>query len=165
MKREYSCVMSGEMIALKITDGELNSCDISAINRNFGRSIEPKMAKAVYGRICLIFPKYDKDPREVWEIEDVRNWFRKVMETVPHFPFFMVPDAAAGQLSMYLLSILQIQRDQSGQVMFDPHEAEQELSRIDRALVDFCRLVREDYSTVSSRLFAGLAEPLRGLLP
>jgi hypothetical protein len=156
--------MSGEMIALNISDEELRDCDVSAIERNFGKGIQPKIAKGAYGRICLVFPKYDKDPREVWEIEDVRNWFRRVAEHVPHFPFFLVPHEKAGQLSMYLFSIIRIQRDQSGQITIDLNEAAKELQGIDRALEDFCRQVREDYATVSSKLFGGLAEPLRGLI-
>jgi hypothetical protein len=152
------------MIMLQITDEQLSGCDVTNLERNFGRSLEPKLAKAAYGRIFLVFPKYDKDPREVWEIDDVRKWMRKLADRVPHFPFFLVPHEKALQMTMWVLSIIRIEPEKSGQMKIDLNEAAKELQRVDRALEDFCRLVREDYATVSSKLFGGLAEPLRGLV-
>src|SRR5207249_1551033 len=110
------------------------------------------------------FPKYDKDPREVWEIDEVRTWIRRLAERVPHFPFFLVPHPKAGQLYLYILSVIEIQRDPSGKIAIDVNAAAHELGRVNRALRDFCGRVREDYPTVSSKLFGGLPEPLQSLV-
>lgn len=156
--------MPEKMIALNISDEQLRDCDVSAIERNFGQQIEPKMAKLAYGRIYLVFPKYDNDPREVWEIDEVRLWLQRLAVQVPHFPFFLVPDARAAQFSMYFMSLIEIQRDSSSQIVIDLNAAALELGRINHALKDFCGRVRENYPTVSSKLFEGLPEPLQALL-
>jgi hypothetical protein len=62
---------------------------------------------------------YDDDPRELFQIPEVRRWFTVLDEAVPHLLYFLSPHG--GLPMMYAASLLQPEWDAtSSQVSFDP---------------------------------------------
>jgi hypothetical protein len=150
--------MQKKIISLQIGAEQLSACDVSTLETQLGTTIAPKTAKANYGRIFMIFPAYDQDPREVWEVPEVRAWVRRLANCVPHFPFFLVPGAQAGQVLMYVFCLVSTARGASGGFEVDLNGVREELGKIDRALHDFCLRVREHYPTVAKSVYSDLPE-------
>jgi hypothetical protein len=44
------------------------------------------------GRFRITIKGYDDDPRQVFDIPEVRGWFEALHKDAPHFPFFLEPE-------------------------------------------------------------------------
>ena len=44
------------------------------------------------GRFRITIKGYDDDPRQVFDIPEVRGWFAALHKDAPHFPFFLEPE-------------------------------------------------------------------------
>lgn len=60
------------------------------------------LARRMQGRIDLCFAGYDDDPRELWEIPEVRAWFRLADPLIRDWFFFLVPRGPFGPLKAYV---------------------------------------------------------------
>ncbi|WP_145052503.1 hypothetical protein [Paenibacillus xylanexedens] len=57
--------------------------------REFARFSKKKMR----GKISLGFNGYDDDPREVYQIPEIRSWTKRLVTNVPHIFYLLNPDA------------------------------------------------------------------------
>jgi hypothetical protein len=55
------------------------------------------------GMLWLVFIGYDDDPRELWEIPEVRRWFARLVEAVPHLLYLLDPLEGMPKLYFALL--------------------------------------------------------------
>ena len=58
------------------------------------------------GGVIIFIQGYNNDPRELFEIEEVRNWFKALLEDVPYLFYYINPEPSFYQyfllLSMYI---------------------------------------------------------------
>src|SRR5262249_7589799 len=97
----------------------------------------------------LTFPMYDRDAREVWEIPEVRTFFQKLSTLAPHFPYFLVTKPEAGQLYLWILCQVDVQKRSAG-VEIDLTAVSRYLKTLEASLKRFCIQVREDHESVMS---------------
>lgn len=69
--------------------GEVETGDISGALRSLEKLLDPKSARKLKG--CLIFGVrgYEDDPRDLWEIPDVRAWMQELDKQFPYWFYFM----------------------------------------------------------------------------
>ena len=91
--KEGSCgILDGKYGVLSVSHEEIISGDISPLTRglnNFLRSREEVVSGR--GRLALSICGYDSDPRDVWEINEVREYLRKLDSAFPYWFYFAHP--------------------------------------------------------------------------
>ena len=105
---------------------EIEALDLGPFLRRFGASALPKGAElgALMGRFNFMIHGYDDDPHEVYAIEEVRAFYRKLREEWPYWLFFC--DLRTDGLMMMTLCCLNELSgakklgEPAAQVMFDP---------------------------------------------
>jgi Chlororespiratory reduction 6 len=55
------------------------------------------------GNIGLVISGYEDDPRELWEVPEVRRWFSRFVAAVPHLLMFLSPEWGSSKLYFALL--------------------------------------------------------------
>jgi hypothetical protein len=77
--------------------------DVSAVVARLNGLVEDKeSARSAMGSVSILVDGYDDDPREIYQIPEVRDWYGKLVEAVPHLLFFLFPEAQAVK-NLYLV--------------------------------------------------------------
>lgn len=107
---------------------EIEALDLGPFLRRFGPSALPKDAElaALMGSFNLIVHGYDDDPHEVFAIEEVRAFYRKLWEAWPYW-FFFCDLRTEGLMMMTLCCLKQLSGatklgQPESQVVVDPLE-------------------------------------------
>lgn len=123
------------------TRDEVEDLDFSHFLSLFGRDglpSGPKLA-ALMGTVTLTVGGYDHDPRELWEIPEVRRFFQALLKAWPYAPYFC--DLGNGSMVALFHSCLnsivtrRIDGLDGARVMYDPHE----LVRLLEQTLEACR--------------------------
>jgi hypothetical protein len=105
--REYwrinNLLLGFEIILFTVARGEVESADISRVEDFWRRLLRHKgLALHCQGKISFSFSGYDEDPRECFEIEDIRRYIALLDEAVPELFFFARAEEPAHTLKLFL---------------------------------------------------------------
>lgn len=126
---EDTDVRSGDIIMLGVPREAVERGHVESYLREF-RALE---RKKVRGQVSLSFAGYDYDPREIYQIREVRAWVGRLHKNVPHLFYFLSPDNLG--IMIPFLCLADIQGGQGGQVGLDPKAAMRLIERISKAAV------------------------------
>ena len=81
---------SFENVLLLADRSEIEAGDVNDFAEFFDRlEISNALTKQLEGRIGFMVNGYEKDPREIWEIPEVRTWMVAVQRRVKHWFYFL----------------------------------------------------------------------------
>lgn len=91
---------------------------------NFFRSLASNKSQALRsrGKVELMVHGYDDDPRELWQIPEVRSFFQKLQDEVPSWFFFIKATGLHRSLTLIVSCVCSTDRINENQVRIDPHE-------------------------------------------
>jgi len=154
--------MPKQFVSLQISDEQLVTCDVSLLEREFNPPVlTPRQARQARASLLLTFPKYDQDPREVWEIPEAQAFFQALSRAVPHMAYFIVPHEKVGQILLWLLAVIGAKRTTSGEAVLDFEKMEKALSSMLAVVGKFCIEMRDDPDEVLKDIISGLPPQLR----
>lgn len=106
-----------------ITPEEINNCDISDIYKNFKRLTTTKeLAFKSQGRVEFSFMGYDDDSRELFEVQEVIEFSKKMAQAIPELFFFSVTEDFAGGLRTVALCHADSKIVNKDQVLINPYK-------------------------------------------
>lgn len=88
-------------------------------------------------RILVSFDGYDYDPREVYEVPEIRKWMARLLTNVPHLFYFM--SAENGNLRTVYSCVAPIVSSAAGSVDIDVARAKVQIEKLLRSAVSFAR--------------------------
>ncbi|MGH7085618.1 MAG: chlororespiratory reduction 6 domain-containing protein [Stellaceae bacterium] len=83
---------------------EVEAGDVSHTMKALNKLLHPDNAKRLKGRLIFGINGYDDDPRDLWEVAEVRVWMQMVDREFPFWLYFMDlgPRSALGFVAFYL---------------------------------------------------------------
>jgi hypothetical protein len=84
-----------DLVTLVIDRGDVESCDTTDVLGALRRFLEPQTIQALRQRIDLTCDGYDSDPRELYEILEVRAFIQKLDIDFPYWLYFLAPEGSA----------------------------------------------------------------------
>jgi hypothetical protein len=60
------------------------------------------------GRLFVTFPIPLSDPRQVWEVPEVRAYVRAIAAAMPYFPFYLAPEPSFAMFEVYFGSLVDL---------------------------------------------------------
>lgn len=79
-----------EPVILMFSRQRVEACDVAEQLPLLQRLTADRLSALEYcGRISLVFDGYDNDPRELFEIPEVRSYFQRLDEQWPYWFFFL----------------------------------------------------------------------------
>ncbi len=86
----HAFLRAAGMTVLTARRDEVARMDISAPLRNLRElTSDAATVAAQKGRLCLVFPGWEADPRELYEIEEVRTYFAALDREFPYWLWFL----------------------------------------------------------------------------
>ena len=108
-----------------------------------------QFAKNYEGNIAFAIDGYDDDPRELYEISEVRRWFAKLDKEFPYMMYFL-----SEQLNMPLLYVamfVPFEKKPAG-LLFQSKSLVAFLRRKGMAIVNFCELIGDNPMPIITRI-------------
>lgn len=97
-----------------------------------------KIAKRdMRSRVAIFFDGYDADPREVYQIPEVRSWANRLLKNIPHLFYFLTPENFSIRI-MFLCLVPVIFRD-GEQVAINERKAKLLIEKITRSAVSYAK--------------------------
>ncbi len=130
-----------EPIYLVISREQINECDISGPLRVL-RQLQgnPEKAVAACGRISLVIDGYNKDPRELFEIPEVRRFIKELDAIWPYWFFFLSQaDDSIKVIESCLCDSIEVV---PGVTSIDSEQLQNCLSRHFSAMNNYCESLR-----------------------
>jgi tetratricopeptide (TPR) repeat protein len=122
----------------------------------------PDQAKQLRGKIVLAFSTYDSDPRPNYLIPEIRRFIRSADEGLPHLPYFLLGDPAAGHLEFYLLCLIEPRTPEGGLLAIDLMEViERKIAEVTR----FCHRIGDDAERATEPLLLNVPATLAAGVP
>lgn len=91
---------TSEPIYVQVDAPSLKRVDVASLANAFGRTVIRKkgaqVVRSMRGRVVLTYDIYN-DSRPIWLIASVRRFARRLLEAVPHLPYFLTTDPEHGQ--------------------------------------------------------------------
>jgi Chlororespiratory reduction 6 len=100
---------------------------------------EEGMIEESCGRFRITLKGYDDDPRQVFDIPEVRGWFTQLAKDAPHFPFFIEPE----MMLVYAAAVVS-HTYEDGAIHFDRAEIADFISGTQNAVEIFCAQAKVD---------------------
>jgi len=76
-------------LELYATRAEVEAGDINHALAALGKLLVPEVAKRLQGRLLFGIRGYQDDPRDLWEIPEVREWMQALNAKFPYWFYFM----------------------------------------------------------------------------
>jgi hypothetical protein len=103
---------------VEIPKAQIEAFDIGAVEELFRKALLELRANGFVAAWSVMISGYEKDPRELCVIPEVRAWCRKAHKHYPAFTYLLLP----GSINWYLFSLLELtqagERDSSGWTPF-----------------------------------------------
>jgi len=101
------------LFAYNVTDIEILDEDISqAVNFIQRMSTSKEIAQKAHNKLDVFISGYNSDPRELYEIREVRIWIRHLVEMCPNILYFLSP--AAGIFPVIIASYCKYTKTEEG---------------------------------------------------
>lgn len=124
--------------------------DLGDVAQLVETAVEAKKVAKVVGRVVLMFPEYDHDPREVFEDTACREWFATLEERFPFVPVLLEPTK-----TLPILMLCQIPwRKQGAKILPSEEEATQFLLNCGMLAFTFAKWVRVDARSFAQQFLA-----------
>ena len=78
-----------DTLVLMASRAEVEARDITYAKASLDRLLKAENAVRIKGRLIFGINGYDDDPRDLWEIDDVRLWMQRLDEQFPYWFYFM----------------------------------------------------------------------------
>ena len=78
-----------DTLVIMASRAEVESGDISNSLATLEKLLEPSNIRKLKGRLIFGIKGYEDDPRDLWEIPEVRSWMQDLDKNFPYWFFFM----------------------------------------------------------------------------
>lgn len=119
---------------------DVESCNISGALGLLRRLLEPGKAQHFKRKLLFGISGYDDDPRELYEIPEVRPWMKKLDEAFPYWFYFLNREAST--LEFVTFSLCDFVQTADGPLI-KPETIADFVSTHFAAMNDFCEAVGE----------------------
>jgi len=83
-------IKSHEVVVLNISKKEIQNQDVSGFVKLLDKlTIDDDMIKKTRGKIAFMIDGYNNDCRELYQISEVREWFKKVLPAFKYWSYFL----------------------------------------------------------------------------
>lgn len=107
--------MDNSVRIIQVIDEDLERGNIATFKRLFNEiSSVPSHAKLLKGNILITFPKYDEDPREYFEIDEIRTFVQRLDAEFAYFMYFLQIDSVICAHISWITCLLQYTRKDTG---------------------------------------------------
>ena len=123
MNKTYVSKLEPDLLMLGIGRDKVESNDISlALSTLTDLFADPNTVRRLQGRVSLLFEGYDDDPREVYEIPEVR-WFCATLDRrFPYWLYFLT--TIQDNLKVVAFCLVRVRVLRPGQIWVDPDDLE-----------------------------------------
>lgn len=120
------------------------------------RQFEKMSKRQLRGRVMINFSGYDSDPREVYQIPEIRKWVDRLITNVPHLFYLLSPDNFVMRIIFLCLAPVVARRGE--QVDIDKAGAKRLIEKLSKDAVSFSRKSKEPVEVQFSLADTILAE-------
>ena len=85
-------IRDGSPVIVGVTRQQVNSVDISGVKEVLDLIFAEGLVAEAHGCLGLLMPEYDKDPRPLVAIPEVRSWIMHLEGRYPLLPYFLLPE-------------------------------------------------------------------------
>jgi hypothetical protein len=78
-----------DRLVLYASRAEVEAADIDHALSALNKLLNPEVAQRLKGRLIFEIRGYEDDPRDLWEIPEVRAWMQALDQAFPHWFYFM----------------------------------------------------------------------------
>ena len=97
---------SMERILFAVDRSNIETKDTTEVESFFARIVSNvSLCEKLQGKIDLSVSGYESDPRELWQIPEVREWFRAAEPKVKYWFYFLVTDRRAAGIRLLFLCL------------------------------------------------------------
>lgn len=137
-------------VALMASKEEVEAGNIAGALASLQKLLKPANAWKFRGRLIFGIRGYDDDPRDLWEIEEVRSWMQKLDREFPYWLYFM-DTGPSSTLSFIAFSLCRYEKVSGGKVI-PPEELQRFLLSHFIAMNDLSRRLGETQEENDARL-------------
>ena len=106
------------LVVIGIGRDDVESHDIShALGSLVALLTDPETVRRLQGKVAIVFEGYDDDPREVYEIPEVRRFCNTLDERFPYWFYFLT--TIQQNLKVVTLCLVRVKVKRSGQIWVD----------------------------------------------
>lgn len=105
-----------DQLILMASKEEVEAGNIDGALASLQKLLNPANARKFRGRLIFGIRGYDDDPRDLWEIEDIRSWMQKIDREFPYWFYFM-DTGPSSTLSFIAFSLCQYEKVSGGKVI------------------------------------------------
>lgn len=105
------------------------------------REFEKYGKRKMRSQVMLVFDGYDFDPRELYQIPEVRKWVNRLLTNVPHLFYFLTPENY--NIRIVYLCLVELAGKQGVQVSIHTAGAKALIKKISRNAVSFAGKINE----------------------
>lgn len=138
-----------DQIILMASKEEVEAGNIAGALASLQKLLMPASARRLRGRLIFGIRGYDDDPRDLWEIEEVRSWMQKLDREFPYWFYFM-DTGPSSTLSFIAFSLCQYEKVSVGKVI-PPEELQRFLLSHFVAMNDLSRKIGETQEETDAR--------------
>ncbi len=148
----------GDTLAYAAAREDVESGNIGPALDFLNRLLRTRMGKHFKGRLLFGVSGYDNDPRELYQIPEVRLWMRKLDQQFPYWFYFLSRDAST--MEFVTFSLCDCAQTPQG-ALISPEALTQFLYRHFPPMNEMCHLMREP-AEESERLYNEIMGFYRG---
>jgi hypothetical protein len=78
-----------DRLVLHASRAEVEAADIDHALSALDKLLKPEVAQRLKGRLIFEIRGYEDDPRDLWEIPEVRAWMKALDQAFPYWFYFM----------------------------------------------------------------------------
>lgn len=101
------------------------------------REFERLGKRNALGRVMFSFDGYDYDPREVFQIPEIRKWLNRITTNIPHLFYFLTKENAAIRIAF--LCIAPVVNSVGGSADIDTARAKNLIEKLTKSAVAFAK--------------------------
>ncbi|WP_040951743.1 hypothetical protein [Gorillibacterium massiliense] len=124
----------GETVKLQIPREAIERGRIESYLREFANYDNKKDMR---GCLQLSFEGYDSDPREVFEIKEIRDWLSRILSSVPHLFYFLSSENDNMQIAFSCIVPITLTAD--GRAGYTSTAAKSTIEKISRNAVAYAK--------------------------
>lgn len=95
-------IINNDILAYNVTQEDVESENVTNLERVLEKF--EKVGKQARGKLMILF-MYDEDPREIYEIPEIRKWLRKALRRNPHLFYWVSNNYLQNNAEMLLASL------------------------------------------------------------
>jgi hypothetical protein len=102
-------------VLLGVSRREIEEIDVSYFSTMFTRLLmNSHLARQLEGKVGLFIQGYEDDPRELWEVPEVRQWMMKAQPVIKYWFYFLPRHPYSSSLLLFGLCSLPVSRLSDG---------------------------------------------------